>query len=58
MLCLRQRWAEDKADSDESQNMFQSVSIVLPFCCEAIKKEEERSIAASKIDIYSQQDKP
>ena len=31
---------------------------VLLFCCEAIKKEEELPIAASKIDIYSQQDEP
>ena len=28
------------------------------FCCEAIKKEEELSIAPSKINIYIQQDEP
>ena len=28
------------------------------FCCEAIKKEEELPIAASKINIYIQQDEP
>ena len=32
--------------------------MVLLFCSEAIKKEEELSIAASKIDVYSQQDEP
>ena len=53
MLCLS--WRE-VADSDQSRNMFDSVSIVLSFWCEAIKKEEKLSIAASKIDIFSQQD--
>ena len=36
----------------------ESVAVVLLFCCEAIKKEEKLSIAASKIDIFSQQDEP
>ena len=31
---------------------------LLSFCREAIKKEEELSIAPSKIDIFSQQDEP
>ena len=30
--------------------------MVLPFCSEAIKKEEELAIAPSKIEIFSQQD--
>ena len=32
--------------------------VVLSFCCEAIKKEEELSVAPSKINIYIQQDEP
>ena len=32
--------------------------VVVRFCSEAIKKEEELAIAPSKIEIFSQQDTP
>ena len=35
-----------------------SAWVVLLFCGEVVKKEEELFIAASKIDIYGQQDEP
>ena len=58
MLRISQRWVEHKADSGESQNMFESVLVALSFCCEAIKKAKPNKVKrdADEIDIFGQQD--